>query len=68
MEFFQESAGFLRGYWGLWLMLLFVGLVLWTLRPGSRKKYDDASQIPFRDENGDKPGNGRGSGPGSGKE
>lgn len=62
MDFVQDIAGFLRGYWGLWLMLLFVGLVLWTLRPGSRKKYDDASQIPFRDENGDAPKSGRGSG------
>jgi len=52
MEILQEIAGFLRGYWGLWLMLLFVGLVLWTLRPGGRRKYDEASQIPLRDENG----------------
>ena len=33
-------------------MLLVVGLVLWTLRPGGRRKYDEASQIPLRDENG----------------
>lgn len=37
--------------WGLLaLFLLFVGIVIWTLRPGSRRKHDDISKIPFRND------------------
>ncbi len=40
--------------WGLlYLFILFLGIVLFTFRPGSRRKADEISQIPFRgdDEN-----------------
>lgn len=57
MDVLQEISVFLRDYWGLWLMMLFIGLVLWALRPGNRKRFDEASQIPLRDENGN--GNGK---------
>ncbi len=37
--------------WGLLFMaLFFLGVVLFALRPGSRKTADDASMIPFKDE------------------
>ena len=37
--------------WGLLgLFLVFVGVVLYTLRPGSKKVHDDSAQIPFRNE------------------
>ena len=37
--------------WGLiGLTLLFVGIVLWTLRPGSKKTHDDIAQIRFRND------------------
>lgn len=40
--------------WGLlFLFLLFVGVVLWAFRPGSRRTHDDIADIPFRNE--DKP-------------
>jgi len=42
--------------WGLLAMvLLFVGIVLYTLRPGSKKTHDDIAQIPLRN---DHPGDG----------
>ena len=43
--------------WGLvYLTLLFLGIVLFTFRPGSRKIAEDVSQIPLRedDHNGEK--------------
>lgn len=37
--------------WGLlYMFLLFVGVVLWTLRPGARKAGEDAAQIPFKED------------------
>ncbi|KZD05826.1 cbb3-type cytochrome oxidase subunit 3 [Oceanibaculum pacificum] len=50
MDIFQELAGALRHYWGLWLMLIFLGMILWTVRPGAGKRYRDASRIPLNDE------------------
>jgi len=36
--------------WGLaFLTVLFVAIMVWAFRPGSRAKYDDAAQIPLRD-------------------
>lgn len=37
--------------WALLVMVLFfVGIVLYTLRPGAKKLHDDSAQIPFRNE------------------
>ena len=37
--------------WGLLgLFLVFVGVVLYTLRPGAKKLHDDSARIPFRNE------------------
>lgn len=37
--------------WGLiYLFVLFVGVVIFLLRPGARQKADDAAQIPFRED------------------
>lgn len=41
--------------WGLLFMtVIFLGVVLYTLRPGSRKTHDDIADIPFRHD--DRPG------------
>jgi cytochrome c oxidase cbb3-type subunit 4 len=35
--------------WGLLLMtLVFVGAVLWVIRPGSRRHYQEQAEIPFK--------------------
>ena len=40
--------------WGLLaLTLIFLGVVAWAFRPGSRKLHNDIANIPFRHE--DKP-------------
>ena len=37
--------------WGLvYLLVLFVGIILFTFRPGSRKASDDAARIPLKED------------------
>ena len=43
-------ASFLRSFWTVWLMLLFVGILFWALRPKNKSKFDEASRIPIRNE------------------
>jgi cytochrome c oxidase cbb3-type subunit 4 len=50
----METYSILRQFadsWGLLAMVIFfVGVVLYTFRPGSKKVHDDSAQIPFRNE------------------
>ena len=50
----MEAYSILRQFadsWGLLAMVIFfVGVVLYTFRPGSKKVHDDSAQIPFRNE------------------
>ena len=47
----------LREFADSWAMLLifalFIGVVVWAFRPGSRKTHEDTANIPFRHD--DKP-------------
>ena len=37
--------------WGLLsLMLIFLGIVVWAFRPGTKELHEDISNIPFRNE------------------
>ncbi len=37
--------------WGLvYLLVLFVGVVFFTFRPGSKKTSDEAAQIPLKED------------------
>lgn len=46
-----ETARQLADTWGLvFLVALFVGVVAFAFRPGTRKKYDEAAKIPLRDD------------------
>ena len=37
--------------WGLvYLFALFVGVILWTFRPGSRRQADECANIPFSED------------------
>tara|TARA_R110000796_G_scaffold175554_4_gene292599 strand:- start:385 stop:534 length:150 start_codon:yes stop_codon:yes gene_type:complete len=37
--------------WGLvYLVVLFVGVLVYALRPSARKKFQDAAQIPFKED------------------
>ena len=40
--------------WGLlYLFLLFVGIIIFTFRPGSKKLADEIAQIPLKEDNKD---------------
>ncbi|OOY24100.1 cbb3-type cytochrome C oxidase subunit 3 [Thioclava sediminum] len=39
----------------IFMFVFFLAVVAWVFRPGSRKTYEDTSEIPFRHE--DKPAN-----------
>ena len=40
--------------WGLlYLFLIFVGVILYTFRPGSRKQADENANIPLREDEQD---------------
>ena len=43
---------FVINLWGLWLLILFVGIVAWVFWPGRKKKLEEHGKIPFKDENG----------------
>jgi cytochrome c oxidase cbb3-type subunit 4 len=52
MAFLVELSELARAWWGLWLMILFVGIVAWAMWP-SRKRSEqmhDAAMIPIRED------------------
>lgn len=53
----MDTYSLLREFADSWVMLalflVFIGVVFWAWRPGSRKVHDDVANIPFRHE--DKP-------------
>ena len=60
----METYSFLREFADSWallaLVLIFVGVVVFVFRPGSRKLHDDAANSIFRNDRhpatGDRPG------------
>ncbi len=42
--------GWLSTLWVVWFFVLFLGIVAWVLRPGSRRHAEDHAQIPFRND------------------
>lgn len=45
-----ELSEILRSYWGLWLMILFLGIVAWTFWPRNKERLERHGDIPLRDE------------------
>ncbi len=46
----QTIYDFAVQFWGIWLMLLFVGIVAWAYWPGRKGEMEDRARIPFREE------------------
>jgi len=47
---FQDVSYFAQT-WGLvYMMILFFGMLIYALRPGAKKKFEDAAQIPFKED------------------
>ena len=53
MEIYSLLREFADSWMLLALFVIFVGVVIWAFRPGSRRVHDDIANIPFRHE--DKP-------------
>lgn len=46
-----DEVAYISQTWGLaYLIVLFVGVLIYALRPSARKKFEDAAQIPFRED------------------
>jgi cytochrome c oxidase cbb3-type subunit 4 len=62
MEALDALSDFLRQFWGLWLMVLFLGIVWWAYKPGNKDRFRDDAMIPLRDdEAGEQKNDGRSS-------
>jgi cbb3-type cytochrome oxidase subunit 3 len=46
-----ELSEFARAWWGAWLMLLFVSIIVWALWPSSKRteEMQENAMIPFRE-------------------
>lgn len=53
MDLYSLLREFADSWVLLALFLVFLGVVLWAFRPGSRRVHEDIAMIPFRNE--DKP-------------
>ncbi len=41
-----------RSLWVVWLMVLFIGIIWWVYRPRNRRRFEEAAQIPLREDDG----------------
>lgn len=46
MESLVEWA---KALWGLWLMLIFLGIVAYVMWPGRKRQMDEHARIPLED-------------------
>ena len=42
---------FLRSFWLVWMMALFIGIVIWAYRPKRKSKMERHGRIPLDDDN-----------------
>lgn len=47
---YQDMRTFADSWGLLYMFLIFIGVVIWTFRPGGRAINEDAAQIPFRED------------------
>ncbi len=40
----------LSAVWVVWFVILFTGIIVWVMRPGSRAAARDHAEIPFRND------------------
>ncbi len=50
METLIAHYPLLKTLWVVWFFALFLGVILWVMRPSKRRDYERAGDIPFRDE------------------
>jgi cytochrome c oxidase cbb3-type subunit 4 len=47
---YSDAYEFAQTYGLVYLVLLFVGMLIYALWPGNRRRFDDASKIPLRED------------------
>ncbi len=54
----MDTYSLLRHFADSWMLLcltlVFLGVVFWAFRPGSRKMHDDTAMVPFRNDDAPK--------------
>ncbi len=45
----QALSELARALWVVWLGLIFLGIVGWTLRPAHHRRFQEAARIPLDD-------------------
>lgn len=50
---FEGFYEFVRSFWVVWLMLIFVGIVAWVYWPKRKKELEEHGKIPFNDDGED---------------
>lgn len=49
-ELINTLSPIARDYWGAWLMLLFVTVIIFAYHPKNRAKMDEHGNIPLNDD------------------
>jgi len=47
---YEAAAEFAQTYGLVYLFVLFLGVLVYALWPGNKKKFDDAAQIPLKED------------------
>ena len=46
----EDVVNFFRSIWGVWLMAIFIGIVVWVMWPGRRGEIERHANIPLDDD------------------
>ena len=46
----NELWAMMHAWWTVWLVVVFIGIVVYAMWPGNRDKFEHARSIPFLDE------------------
>ncbi len=50
MDTLIELYPLFRALWVVWFLLLFVGMLVWVMRPAAKERYRAMGQLPFNDD------------------
>lgn len=46
----QALSEFVSQFWGLWLLVLFLGIIVWVFKPGNKARFESQAMIPLNDD------------------
>lgn len=50
---YEEIAYFVKTWWTLFFVVIFVVVLIYALWPGNKEKFDKAARMPLDEENND---------------